>query len=47
VKNHVHHILAKLNVKRRAEAAARWRAGAPALLPLAQAPANNGFMRAH
>jgi len=25
VKNHVHHILAKLKVKRRAEAAARWR----------------------
>jgi two-component system, NarL family, nitrate/nitrite response regulator NarL len=28
VKNHVHHILVKLKVKRRAEAAARWRSGA-------------------
>jgi two-component system, NarL family, nitrate/nitrite response regulator NarL len=27
VKNHVHHILAKLKVSRRADAAARWRAG--------------------
>lgn len=28
VKNHVHHILVKLKVKRRADAAARWRSGA-------------------
>jgi two-component system, NarL family, nitrate/nitrite response regulator NarL len=43
VKNHVHHILAKLKVTRRADAAARWRTGAPALVPPARAHSNNGL----
>jgi two-component system, NarL family, nitrate/nitrite response regulator NarL len=45
VKNHVHHILAKLNVTRRADAAARWRAGTPRLARPGRSV--NGFAPAH
>jgi DNA-binding NarL/FixJ family response regulator len=43
VKNHVHHILTKLKVARRAEAAARWRSLHPALVSRAHAGGNGGF----
>jgi DNA-binding NarL/FixJ family response regulator len=42
VKNHVHHILAKLKVTRRADAAARWRARAPGLVRNGRSA--NGFV---
>lgn len=47
VKNHVHHILAKLKVTRRADAAARWREAAPGLAPRADAHSNNGLIPLH
>jgi two-component system, NarL family, nitrate/nitrite response regulator NarL len=42
VKNHVHHILVKLKVKRRSEAAARWRSGATQAARV-RAAANGGL----
>ena len=45
VKNHVHHILAKMKVTRRAEAAARWRS-APTRAPREHAGANGGLAAA-
>jgi two-component system, NarL family, nitrate/nitrite response regulator NarL len=43
VKNHVHHILAKLKVKGRAQAAARWRSSGPTRLPREHAQVNGGL----